>query len=196
MATPAQITANIVNAQQSTGPRTEPGKAASSRNSLKHGLTAQTVLLPGEDEEAYRQLRSEFFEAYDPQVGPERELVQNLCDLQWRINRCARLEVIALSGDTLDLKALDVISRHETRLSKLYSATLKEVREMMLARIGGQEAMMKEAMLVRRADVLKGRPTDLKVIGFDLPVQRVDAALARQDALRRASKVVSQQFAA
>ena len=96
----------------------------------------------------------------------------------------------------LKLKALDVISRHETRLSKLYSATLKEIREMMLGRIAGQEAQMKEAMLVRRADVLKGRPTDFKVIGFDLPVQRVDAALARQDALRRASKVVSQQFAA
>src|SRR5690348_4731227 len=183
MATPAQITANIVNAQQSTGPRTEAGKAASSRNALKHGLTAQTVLLPGEDEEAYGQLRSEFFEVYAPEVGPERELVQNLCDLQWRINRCARLEVIALSGDTLDLKALDVISRHETRLNKLYSATLKELREMMLARIAGQEAQMKEAMLVRHADVLKGRPTDFKVIGFDLSVQRVDAALARQDAL-------------
>ena len=62
MATPAQITANIVNAQQSTRPRTEAGKATSSRNALKHGLTAQTVLLLGEDEEAYRQLRSEFFE--------------------------------------------------------------------------------------------------------------------------------------
>jgi len=45
----ARNIANINNAQHSTGPRTEEGKAASSLNSLKHGLTAKTVLLPGED---------------------------------------------------------------------------------------------------------------------------------------------------
>ena len=50
MSSTAQAIANIENAQRSTGPRTEAGKAASSHNALKHGLTAQTVLLPGEDE--------------------------------------------------------------------------------------------------------------------------------------------------
>jgi len=37
---------NLNNAQRSTGPRTEEGKAASSLNSLKHGLTAKTVSCP------------------------------------------------------------------------------------------------------------------------------------------------------
>ena len=36
MATPAQITANRLNAQRSTGPRSEEGKAASRFNALKH----------------------------------------------------------------------------------------------------------------------------------------------------------------
>jgi hypothetical protein len=35
MATASQITANIANAQHSTGPRTDEGKAASAQNSLK-----------------------------------------------------------------------------------------------------------------------------------------------------------------
>ncbi len=35
MATAAQILANQANAQQSTGPKTEAGKARASRNSLK-----------------------------------------------------------------------------------------------------------------------------------------------------------------
>ena len=56
MSTQSQITANIANSQHSTGPRTEAGKAVSSQNALKHGLTAQTVLLPGEDEAAYRKM--------------------------------------------------------------------------------------------------------------------------------------------
>jgi hypothetical protein len=39
MATEAQTAANRRNAARSTGPRTQEGKEASSRNSLKHGLT-------------------------------------------------------------------------------------------------------------------------------------------------------------
>jgi hypothetical protein len=36
MSTPAQAAANLANAQQSTGPTTEAGKAASSQNALKN----------------------------------------------------------------------------------------------------------------------------------------------------------------
>ena len=45
---------NKANAQHSTGPVTEEGKAASARNSTKHGIFAQTTtLLPGESQEVY-----------------------------------------------------------------------------------------------------------------------------------------------
>ena len=54
MSTAAQLTANSANAQLSTGPRTEPGKHRSCQNSLKHGLTAKTVLIPGEDPAEYQ----------------------------------------------------------------------------------------------------------------------------------------------
>ncbi len=43
MATAAQIAANQANAQKSTGPKTPPGKAASSRNATKHGLSGSTT---------------------------------------------------------------------------------------------------------------------------------------------------------
>jgi hypothetical protein len=49
MATPAQIAANRANAQKSTGPRTAEGKAASRLNALKHGLDAESLIIPGED---------------------------------------------------------------------------------------------------------------------------------------------------
>jgi len=42
MATVKQQLANRRNAQASTGPKTEAGRATSSKNSLKHGLTAET----------------------------------------------------------------------------------------------------------------------------------------------------------
>ena len=51
-----QIEANRRNAQNSTGPRTEAGKQRSSRNAVRHGLTAETVIGPLEDAEDYQRL--------------------------------------------------------------------------------------------------------------------------------------------
>ena len=61
MATPAQTLANQQNSQHATGPRTPEGKHQSSLNSLRHGLTGQTVVLPGEDTEAYATFRAKVF---------------------------------------------------------------------------------------------------------------------------------------
>ncbi len=51
MATSAQIEANRLNAQKSTGPKTERGKAHARLNAVTHGMTARTIMpvLPQED---------------------------------------------------------------------------------------------------------------------------------------------------
>jgi hypothetical protein len=46
---PARTVANQRNAQKSTGPKTEAGKRASSRNAIKHGLCNKYWPLPGEN---------------------------------------------------------------------------------------------------------------------------------------------------
>ena len=43
MTSAPQITSNRANAQQSTGPRSEAGKARSARNAVKHGLSASVA---------------------------------------------------------------------------------------------------------------------------------------------------------
>jgi hypothetical protein len=89
----AKLTANRANAQLSTGPRTAEGRAVSSMNAVKTGLTGRTVLLPSDDAEAYRQ----HLEAYETEFQPvglrERELVQSLADTQWRLQRIPGLEM-------------------------------------------------------------------------------------------------------
>ncbi len=105
------------------------GKAVSSANSLKHGLTAQTVLLPGEDEAAYRKMCEGMFAVLYPDNTAEKELIQLLCDTQWRLQRCGRIEAAILSADIIDYKAFDIMSKHGARLKKQYSATLQEARE-------------------------------------------------------------------
>ena len=47
MASPAQVLANRENAQHSSGPKTQEGKQASSRNSVRHGLTGTQIIMPG-----------------------------------------------------------------------------------------------------------------------------------------------------
>ena len=49
----AQIEANRRNAKESCGPKSDEGKTWSRFNALKHGMTAQTVLLPGDDSKAF-----------------------------------------------------------------------------------------------------------------------------------------------
>jgi hypothetical protein len=54
MTKPDRAEINRRNAARSTGPRTPEGKSRSRLNALKHGLTARTLVLPGEDPEAFR----------------------------------------------------------------------------------------------------------------------------------------------
>ncbi len=66
MPTSAQITANQKNAQLSTGPTSETGKAKSSMNAVKTGLTGRTILLPSDDAALYETHIAEFFKRYEP----------------------------------------------------------------------------------------------------------------------------------
>ena len=51
----ARLDANRANAQHSTGPCTDEGKAISSMNAVKTGLTGRTVLLTADDAVIYQQ---------------------------------------------------------------------------------------------------------------------------------------------
>ena len=50
--TEKQIAANRANAQLSTGPRTDAGKSAASRNATRHALTSKNlIILPGQEDD-------------------------------------------------------------------------------------------------------------------------------------------------
>ena len=54
MSSRSQIEANRRNACKSTGPTTEEGKRRSSCNTVRHGLTAETVIGALEDADDYK----------------------------------------------------------------------------------------------------------------------------------------------
>src|SRR5436309_10526994 len=59
MSSELKIEANRQNAQHSTGPSTPEGRAAVRLNGLKHGLCAETIVVPGEDPAEFEAMRSE-----------------------------------------------------------------------------------------------------------------------------------------
>ena len=128
--TEAKTQANQANAQFSTGPRTEAGKAVSSRNAMTHGLTAKTVLLPGEDPAEYDLLAKGMLTDLNPLDTHEGALAQELVDLQWRLRRIPALEARFLSAEPPDTKGLNNISLHAARMKRQYSATLKEFQHL------------------------------------------------------------------
>ena len=90
MASEAQLTANRLNAQKSTGPRTVEGKAAVSLNAVQHGLRAQGVVLPGEGPDEYRLYRQGLLEDLQPQDSAETDLAERIVELAWRLRRAGR----------------------------------------------------------------------------------------------------------
>ena len=87
-----QIESNRHNAQKSTGPKTENGKARSSQNAVRHGLTAETVIGPLEEPAEYRAFEEAVTTAYDAETAVERELVLRLASLLWRLRRATSVE--------------------------------------------------------------------------------------------------------
>src|SRR5690242_18534566 len=90
---------SAVNGQLSTGPRTEAGKARSSRNAVKHGLTSrQLVIAPGEEHEF-----AELHDSLHAQLAPEGPLEVGVFNIlvhaAWQLQRFRVLEAeIMASG--------------------------------------------------------------------------------------------------
>src|SRR6478752_3984012 len=87
-----QIESNRRNAHRSTGPRTPSGKARSSQNAVRHGLTAETVIGPLEDPADYQAFEQAVTTTYEAETAVERELVLRLASLLWRLRRATSVE--------------------------------------------------------------------------------------------------------
>ena len=107
MASPAQILANRENAQRSTGPKTQEGKQAASRNATRHGLTGTQIVMPGEDAAAYEDLRQGLHESHRPANEAERILVDQIAANAWRLLRAQRVETAFLAKLTEGAKDPD-----------------------------------------------------------------------------------------
>ena len=102
------------NGAKSRGPTTPEGKARSSQNAIKHGLTATFKVLPGESEQDFESLLEAHRTQHQPATTLEEELVRNLAIARWRLARVAAIEAhlfeteMAVSEEQIDSKFTDI----------------------------------------------------------------------------------------
>jgi hypothetical protein len=83
--TEAVLAANRDNAKSSTGPRTEKGKATTSRNALRHGILARRMVLSEDEQREYHRTWQSWKEFYHP-IGDEEEfLVEEITNVSWKL---------------------------------------------------------------------------------------------------------------
>ena len=99
---PALLSEAKAQRKASTGPRTPEGKARSARNSFKHGLYSQQLIIEGEDPAEFDQLRATLRAEHQPLNSTEEILVDELAQHFWRMRRFRALEARAWSPENLD----------------------------------------------------------------------------------------------
>jgi len=102
MTSKKQIEANRRNAKKSTGPKTEEGKAKSSMNALKHGLTSQRVWLNEEEKKDFHSFRLGLIDELEPWGSLETQFVCRIAAQMWRLARVPGIEAELLEKMSYD----------------------------------------------------------------------------------------------
>jgi len=191
MATQAQATANLANAQFSTGPRTGEGKKVSSRNAVTHGLFSQMIVLKDENQAEFDAFREGIFRNLEPANLFESTLVDEIINALWRIRRIDRLADKAMLEDEPDLKRLNFYSLHAGRLRRGLIASMTLLDKAKDAQAKVEKAQLPDAVLIRKADLMANRPTNLEEFGFDLSLAHVDQVIHRENAAKAAARIVN-----
>ena len=90
---------NRKNAQHSTGPRTPEGKAVSSQNNFRHGLTGNFAVLDWENLDRFVELAFQLHEEHQPTTMTEYLLVERMAQHQWLSQRALHLQNTCFNMD-------------------------------------------------------------------------------------------------
>jgi hypothetical protein len=117
-----QVDANRLNALKSTGPKTSEGKERSRCNAIRHGLTADTVIVGFEDADDYEAFEASVIADYDARSAVERELVLRLASVLWRLRRATGIETSLFESAIKQSGQLEVFNRAtaDLLLSRLF----------------------------------------------------------------------------
>jgi hypothetical protein len=181
----AQLTANRANAQQSTGPRTDAGKALTRFNAVRHGLTGQSILLPADDAARYQNLCDSYHRELKPVGAFETTLVQAIADHDWRLARIPVLEAnlfalgeLKLAGDEMPMHILEAhiqiayekhfrnLHLQQNRLTRYRAKDLAELKALQQARVEEEKQNYELAAALQQQAEANGQTFQPEKFGF------------------------------
>jgi hypothetical protein len=130
------------NGARSRGPVTPEGKAISSRNALRHGLLAKTVVLSNERAETFEALFYLLIERFSPLDDIEMSAIEEMAAAHWRMRRVMNMEhailnaailgdphkqTIAAFTDPASQATLALLQRYEARFQYMYNRALRSL---------------------------------------------------------------------
>ena len=198
MATPAQIQANRLNAQRSTGPRTGAGRDASRFNALKHGADAHSLVIPGEDPAELEALALDYHRRFRPDGPMEAFFVETMIKSDWDRRRYARIEAqylhvqfaaleeptdtplgVIFHNDARKGNVLQKLFRRQASAERSYFRALAELRRAQRERLQEELEQMEQEEVetplaaspqaIAHSDTHAVNPLESTPIGFVLP---------------------------
>jgi hypothetical protein len=124
---------NRANAQHSSGPKTEAGRAASSQNHTSHGLARHNgafILLLTEDPSAFEALKAALTSEHQPTTATESILVSTMAESHWLANRAQTLQNSTLdpnNGRITDPKLFSLYLRYQTTHTRAFHKSLNDL---------------------------------------------------------------------
>lgn len=195
MATNAQVEANRLNAQHSTGPVTDAGKKRSSLNSTVHGFTGQTVFVTPGEKEAYETHCISYIEQYQPKTHQETDLIQQYADQQWSLHQINVQQINLMSlinaataqfvneGTDLDTlstatakfyRTVNTLGVYEQRRRRAAAETLAQFKELVAAR----EQALAQAAQTYKALKAQDKRFIPQEFGFVCSLAEIEARIA------------------
>jgi len=178
----SKLKANRANAQFSTGPTSEEGRAKASLNAVKTGLTGRTILLPSDDAAEYERHIQAFAEQYSPVGAREADLVQSIADTFWRLKRIPCLESALFAQGRLEFAGCfeehDASARPSLIDAKTFIKYQRQLRNLQL----------QEARLFRRYEKDKAELREIQQTRRSQEGEALDQAAAQYQAAKRSSQ--------
>ena len=201
MISSARLAANRANAGKSTGPRSPEGKARSSQNSIKHGLSSRCFVVRDDEIGEFEELRDSLCSQVAPKGALEITLFRQLFHATWNLRRIERLEA-ELFHDNIDPLAdashdeqLDRLARYQSRYERSYYRALRELRTIPTGRIlklkvPGRLAKVTPALSSTKELLKRTQPFDLpssampRVKEMELEMEGLEVFIQAQDGVQ------------
>jgi hypothetical protein len=213
MVSERRIEANRRNAQRSTGPRTPQGRARSSINALRHGITGQVSIMTTEDRAAHDKFVQELIDRLRPEDPLELQFASLVAEDFWRLQRIRSVEndILAL-GNFSEAADIDVdhpeihtsltraqtfldrskdferLTLYEQRINRAIEKNRRQLDELQAERKRLREEALEQACLLHQAPATdeqaqNEQPAEVSNNGFVFSSEEIKRAIHRRSRL-------------